>query len=135
MASNIESILESIESIIESIDDCDDEFLTFKTINKINKKVDEFPTLDTLNKKVCNKKQETLAWINLPIGIFYACKRSQYGEAKILTMKNRIGETVKVWDCSRLIEEIDELKGAYDKSNWKKIGLNQVYNFYDLVRI
>ena len=60
----------------------------------------------------------------------------KFEKCKILTLKDRQGETMRVWACPMLTKEKDALQGAFVRSTGFKLSkkTKQQYLSYDLVR-
>ena len=102
---------------------------------------DDFISEDAFQEKVQDQNQEALKWKDLPNGVIYKILEvtevdGKFGKSKILTLKNREGETTKVWACPTLNNEKGSLQGAFVRSTGFKLSKksNQQYLSYDLVR-
>ena len=102
---------------------------------------DDFISEDAFQEKVQDQSQEALKWKDLPNGVIYKILEvtevdGKFGKSKILTLKNREGETTKVWACPTPNNEKGSLQGAFVRSTGFKLSKksNQQYLSYDLVR-
>ena len=100
-----------------------------------------FISEDAFQEKVQDQNQEALKWKDLPTGVIYKILEvgevdGKFGKSKILTLKDRDGETTRVWACPTLNKEKGSLEGAYVRSMGFKLSKksNQQYLSYDLVR-
>lgn len=102
---------------------------------------DDFIGEDAFQEKVQDQNQEAIKWKDLPIGMIYKILEvieveGKYGKSRILTLKDRQGETARVWACPTLNKEKGPLQGAFVRSTGFKLSKksNQQYLSYDLVR-
>ena len=77
----------------------------------------------------------------MPTGMIYKILEvvevdGKYGKSKILTLKDRQGETVRAFACTGLNKEKEALEGAFVRSTGSKMSekSKQEYFSYDLVR-
>ena len=61
----------------------------------------------------------------------------KFGKCKILNLKDKQGETKRLWACPKLNKENDALQGAFVRSAVFKLSkkIKQQYFSYDLVTI
>ncbi|VDI56784.1 Hypothetical predicted protein [Mytilus galloprovincialis] len=106
--------------------------------------MEDFPSKDALQEKVKEQNQEALKWRDIPTEVFYKILevvevdgKFDKNKSKILTLKNRGGETIKVWACPTLNKEKGPLQGAFVQSTGFKLSKKsqQQYLSYDLVRM
>ena len=102
---------------------------------------DDFISEDAFQEKVQDQNQEAIKWKDLPIGKIYKIVEvveveGKYGKSKIFNLKNREGETTRVWACHTLNNERDSLQGAYVRSTGFKVSKMSKLEYlsYDLVR-
>lgn len=103
---------------------------------------DDFISEDTFQEKVQDQNQEeAIKWKDLPTEVIYKILEvaevdGKFGKSKILTLKDRQGETSKVWACPTLNKEKYSLQGAFVRSTGFKLSKKskQEYLSYDLVR-
>ena len=102
---------------------------------------EDFISEDAFQEKVQEQNQEYLKWKDLPTGIIYKILEmmevnGKFGKSKILTLKDRQGEIIRVWACPILNKEKDPLVGAFVRSTGFKLSkkTKQQYLSYDLVR-
>ena len=62
------------------------------------------PAVFSLEEKVREQNQETIKWKDLPTCVIYKILEvlevdGKFGKCKIFTLKDRQGETIRVWVC------------------------------------
>lgn len=102
---------------------------------------DDFINDNAFEEKVKEQNREALKWKELPEGVIYKILDvvevdGKYGKSRILTLKDRQGETVRAWACTGLNKEKETLEGAFVRSTGFKVSKKskQEYFSYDLVR-
>ena len=102
---------------------------------------DDFINDNVFEEKVKDQNQEAMKWKELPTGVIFKILEvvevdGKFDRSRILTLKNREGEKIRVWACSGLNREKEPLKGAYLRSTGYKVSKKskQEYFSYDLVR-
>ena len=102
---------------------------------------EDFISEDAFQEKVKDQNQEAIKWKDLPTEIIYKILDmvevdGKFGKSRILTLKDRQGETTRVWACPTLNKEKDALVGAFVRSMGFKLSkkTKQQYLSYDLVR-
>lgn len=58
----------------------------------------------------------------------------KFGKSKILSLKNREGEMIRLWACSGLNREKERLEGAFVRGTGLKKKTKQEYFPYDIFR-
>ena len=103
---------------------------------------DDFIDDSAFDEKVQEQNQEAIKWKDLPTGVIYKILEvlevdGKYGKSKILTLRNREGETIRAWACPTLNKEKDALQGAFVRSTGFKLSKKnkQEYLSYDLVMV
>ena len=96
---------------------------------------------NAFEEKVQEQNQEAIKWKDLTNGVIYKFIEvlevdGKFDKCKILTLKDRGGETMRVWACPMLNTEKDALQGAFVRSTGFKLSkkTKQQYLTYDLVR-
>ena len=102
---------------------------------------DDFIDDSAFEEKVQEQNQEAIKWKDLPTGVIYKILEvlevdGKFGKSKILTLKDREGNTIRAWACPTLSKEKDALQGAFVRSTGFKLSkkTKQEYLSYDLVR-
>ena len=102
---------------------------------------DDFIDDSAFEEKVQEQNQEAIKWKDLPTGVIYKILEElevdgKHGKSKILTLKDREGNTIRAWACSTLCKEKDALQGAFVRSTGFKMSKKTKLQYfsYDLVR-
>ena len=103
---------------------------------------DDFIDDSAFEEKVQEQNQEAIKWKDLPTGVIYQILEELEVDgkfekkSKILTLRDREGNTIRAWACPTLCKEKDALQGAFVRSTGFKVSkkTKQQYLSYDLVR-
>ena len=92
--------------------------------------------------KAREQNQEAIKWKDVPYGVIYKILEvlevdGKFGKCKILTLKDKQGETNRLWACPMLNKEKDALQEAFVRSTGFKLSkkTKQQYLSNDLVTI